>query len=569
MPARMSRRDAVKAIAAAGIGLPLSAESALAQEKPAESPVTPEDIAASDRVAGRAYSESERKLMTGPLTRIRGGLKALREEEVGDAVPAVRFDPRLPGMEIPTGKSSFKLSKAPTPAYSSPPESLAFAPATDLSRLLKARRISSTELTRMYLDRLKRYSPRLFNTVTITEDLALKQAARADEEIQSGRYRSPVHGIPWGAKDLLATKGIRTTWGVKPYENQVFDYDATVVKRLEEAGAVLIAKLALGELAMGDVWFRGTSRNPWAPDKGSSGSSAGSGSATAAGLVGFAIGTETLGSIVSPSTVNGVTGLRPTFGRVPRTGAMALSWTMDKIGPMCRTVEDCAMVLSVIHGPDGQDLTVPDVPFRWNPDSKLSDLRVGVESAAFAQMEKNEKRAPVYKAVLDSVKNLGVSLIPLTLPKLNPAYQALPMLTIDAESATAFHKLTASEKINELVQQKEGSWPNTFRVGSTIPASDYLQAMRLRTRLMEQMAEAVKNVDCYVTIPFAGPTIYITNLTGHPTIITRCGMLDGLPQSIEFVGQLYREDAILRLAHAYEQSTPHHKQWPDLSKIMR
>ena len=561
---RITRREAVKAVAALGLAVP---PGTIAQEKPADSGVSPDDIAAADRVAGRSYSESERKLMAGPLTRIRASLKALRQEEVGDLAPAVRFDPRLPGMVVPNGRNAFKLSKAPTPAYAGPPESLAFASAVELSRLLRARRITSTELTRMYLDRLKRLTPRLLNVVTITEELALRQAAQADEELADGKYRSPLHGIPYGAKDLLATKGIRTTWGAKPYESQVFDYDATVVKRLEDAGAVLIAKTALGELAMGDVWFGGMSRNPWAPDKGSSGSSAGSGSGTAAGLFGFAIGTETLGSIVSPSVVNGVTGLRPTFGRVPRTGAMALSWTMDKIGPMCRTVEDCAMVLSVIYGPDGEDLTVPDIGFRWNPESKISDLRIGVDSAAFDQVAKNEKRAPIYKAVLDTLERLGVTLRPISLPKMKPAYQALPMLTIDAESATAFQKLTASGKLNTLVQQREGSWPNTFRVGSTIPASDYLQAMRIRTRLMEEMAEALKEVDCYLTIPFAGPTIYYTNMTGHPTLITRCGMLDGLPQSVEFVGQLYREDAILRLGHAYEQATDHHKQWPDLSKL--
>jgi Asp-tRNA(Asn)/Glu-tRNA(Gln) amidotransferase A subunit family amidase len=419
----------------------------------------------------------------------------------------------------------------------------------------------------MYLERLKRFGPRLNCVVTLTEDLALQQAERADLELTAGHYRGPLHGIPWGAKDLLATKGIRTTFGAKPYENHVLDYDATVVKRLEDAGAVLVAKLSMGELAMGDVWFGGLTRNPWKPTTGSSGSSAGPGSATAAGLVGFSIGTETLGSIVSPSVVNGVTGLRPTYGRVPRTGAMALVWTMDKIGPMCRGVEDCALVLNAIYGPDGKDVTVTEAPFTWNPSSRLSNLRVGIDIEAFSSVEKSATRKPIYDAALATLRSLGVTLKPVALPKQTDAYGALPSLIIDAESSASFQKLTASGKLTQLAQQGQGNWPNTFRTGSTIPAADYLTALRLRTRLQQEMAESLKDVDCFVTIPFGSPNIYYSNLTGQPTLVTRCGMVSGAPQMIEFTGNLYREDAILRLGFAYEQATEHRKLWPDTEKI--
>jgi Asp-tRNA(Asn)/Glu-tRNA(Gln) amidotransferase A subunit family amidase len=561
----INRRDLLKGGLAAGAA---AVAGPAAGQAPAEEAITPADLAVSDKVAGRNYSETERTLMARSAGRIRGSLRALRNADLPEgSEPAVHFDPRLPGTPIPKGKPGFKLSPGSPLVYAGPPEKLAFATAIELSRLLKARKISSTDLTRMYLDRLKKYGPGLLNVVTLTEELALQQAARADSEIKAGRYRGPLHGIPWGAKDLLATKGIRTTFGAKPYENQIIDEDATVVKRLEEAGAVLVAKLTMGELAMGDVWFGGVTRNPWKPATGSSGSSAGPGSATAAGLVGFSIGTETLGSIVSPTVINGVTGLRPTYGRVPRTGAMTLVWTMDKIGPMCRGVEDCAMVLNAIHGPDGQDLTTADVPFTWNPTSKLSDLRVGIDSAAFAAIERNEARKKVYTGARETLEKLGITLRPVTLPPSNPAYGALTTIIIDVESSAAFAKLTASGKLDQLVRQTEGSWPNTFRIGSTIPAVDYLHAMRVRAKLQREMAEALKDVDLYVTIPFLTPSLQYTNLTGNPTLATRCGMVDGTPQTIEFTGNLYREDAILRVGHAFEQATEHHKVWPDPEKL--
>jgi Asp-tRNA(Asn)/Glu-tRNA(Gln) amidotransferase A subunit family amidase len=557
----------IRAAVATGAAV-LTSGSISGEAQPTDGAVSAADVAIVDGILAHEYSAAERVLMARTLTRLRGSLRAIRAAELSaDVEPALHFDPRLPGTKLPTGKSGAQAGRGAPMAYDGRPESLAFASVVELGRLLRARKVTSLALTQMYLGRLRKFGPRLNCVVTLTEELALRQAERADRELAAGQYRGPLQGIPWGAKDLLATKGIRTTFGAKPYENQVFDYDATVVERLEQAGAVLVAKLSMGELAMGDVWFGGLTRNPWRPATGSSGSSAGPGSATAAGLVGFAIGTETLGSIVSPSVVNGVTGLRPTYGRVPRTGAMALAWSMDKLGPMCRRVEDCALVLSAIFGPDGRDQTVADVPFRWNPASRLTGLRVGIEAQAFAGIEKIEKRAPIYKAMLDTLRSLGVTPRPVTLPKLTDAYAALASLIIDCESSASFQKLTTSGQLGQLAQQGQGNWPNTFRAGSTIPAADYLVALRLRARLQREMAEALKDVDCFVTIPFAGPNLLYTNLTGHPTVVTRCGMLDGLPQMIEFTGNLYREDAILRVAHAFEQATDHHKLWPDTETI--
>ncbi len=572
-PARITRRSLVKTALAMGTagaagvtGIGALAPNASAQSQAGAISAT--DIEVLDRALGLDYAEPERAMMARSLMQMRAGIKAVRLAEISETVgPAIHFDPRLHDTRIPKTKPGARVSSGRMPAYDGNPESLAFATAVDLGRLLKACKVTSVALTRMYLDRLKRFGPRLNCVVTLTEDLALKQAERADHEIAAGHFRGPLHGVPWGAKDLLATTGIRTTFGAKPYENQVFDYDATVVQRLEAAGAVLAAKLSMGELAMGDVWFGGLTRNPWNSAKGSSGSSAGPGSATAAGLVGFSIGTETLGSIVSPSVVNGVTGLRPTYGRVSRFGAMALCWTMDKIGAMCRGVEDCALVLNAIYGLDGRDLTTADVPFTWNPASRLSSLRVGIDSEAFKAIEKSQKRKPLYDAALATLHSLGVSLKPITLPRESDAYGAIAGLIIDVESSASFQKLTASGKLAELVQQRDGSWPNTFRTGSTIPAADYITALRLRSRLQQEMADALKDVDCFVTIPFLSPNLVYTNLTGQPTLVTRCGMLDGLPQMIEFTGNLYREDAILRLGFAYEQATQHHSVWPDTSKI--
>ncbi|MCW3098629.1 MAG: amidase [Chthonomonadaceae bacterium] len=562
---RIGRREVLKG--ALGAGIAAVTATAEAQEAPAADAVTTADLAVAERLTGHHYTDADRALMTGRFAATRAALAGLRATDLGTTEPATHFEPRLPGMKLPREQTGFSPSAVHAPKFDGDVQELAFATTMELARLLRTRKVTSVALTRMYLERLKTYGPRLHCVVNLTEDLAIQQAERADREIAAGHYRGPLHGVPWGGKDLLATKGIPTTFGAKPYEHQIFDYDATVVQRLEAAGAVLVAKLSMGELAMGDVWFGGLTRNPWRPVQGSSGSSAGPASATASGLVGFSIGTETLGSIVSPSVRNGVTGLRPTYGRVSRYGAMALSWTMDKLGPICRGVEDCAAVLHAIYGPDGKDGTTADVPFGWHPRSDLKKLRVGIDQAAFDAVKRNAARSKVYADVLETLTRLGVTPVPITLPKQTAAYGALAEVIINSESSSAFQKLTDSGQTAQLAQQNAGSWPNTFRLGSLIPAADYIAALRARTQLQVEMAATFQNIDCYVTVPFAGPSLVYTNLTGHPTIVTRCGLLDGVPQSIEFVGGLYRESAILRLAFAYEQATAWHRQWPDMSKV--
>ena len=402
-----------------------------------------------------------------------------------DTEPATLFHPALPGKKFNIARRKFALSKAEIPKFASV-EDLAFATATQLAELVRTRKVSPLELTKMYLARLKKYGPKLNCVVTLTEELALAQAATAESEIKRGKYRGPLHGIPWGAKDLFATKGIPTTWGAEPYRNQVIDYDATVIERLREAGAVLVAKLSMGALAQGGRWFAGMTRNPWQVDEdriGSSGSSAGPGAATAAGLVGFSIGTETLGSIISPSSRNGVVGLRPTYGRVSRYGAMGLSWTMDKIGPMCRGVEDCAAALNAIYGPDGRDLTVGDVPLNWEPARPLSQMKIGYLKTEFDQQQDAERKK-IYEAALAALRSAGANLQPMELPKFSTA--ALRIILV-AEAATAFDDITRNNEINKLSGQEPNDWPNTFRSSRFIPAVEYIRAQRARTVLMREM----------------------------------------------------------------------------------
>jgi Asp-tRNA(Asn)/Glu-tRNA(Gln) amidotransferase A subunit family amidase len=524
------------------------------------------DLQTALRLADRNYTEAERRLMLAGVQEMRRAMKRVRTAAIPQgAEPAIRFDPWIPGVPLPTGRAVFKPSRRSAPAYDGSPESLAYLPVTELSALIKARRITSVELTRMYLDRLRRFDPQLICVVTLTEELAMRQAEQADREIAAGRWRGPLHGIPWGAKDLLFTKGIRTTFGARPYENQVVDADATVVQRLERAGAVLVAKLSLGELAMGDVWFRGMTRCPWDLKLGSSGSSAGPCAATAAGLVGFAIGTETLGSIVSPCVRNGTTGLRPTYGRVPRTGAMALSWTMDKIGPIARSVEDCALVLHAIAGPDDADMTVRRVPFSWEPARGLSGLRIGLDDAGFSAVKDRAARA-VYDRALTTLRKAGAELKPIKLPPLEGAYAELTSV-IDVEGAASFSSLITQGKLAELAQQGPDNWPNIFRVGTTVAGVDYIALMQLRAQLQREMARAMADFDCYVTPPYS--TLVLTNLTGHPTLITRAGMDGARPIMIEFTGQLYREDAILRVGHVFEQAMGVSSVWPNAHTSLR
>jgi Asp-tRNA(Asn)/Glu-tRNA(Gln) amidotransferase A subunit family amidase len=412
----------------------------------------------------------------------------------------------------------------------------------------------------MYLARLKRFAPRLNCVVTLTEDLARAQARRADEEIAAGKYSGPLHGIPYGLKDLLAARGVKTTWGAEPYAGQVFDYDSAVVEKLEAAGAVLAAKLSVGALAWGDVWFGGLTRNPWNTEEGSSGSSAGSASAVAAGLVGFAIGTETLGSIVSPATRCGVTGLRPTFGRVSRHGAMALSWSMDKIGPLARTVEDCALVFAALHGADPRDADTVQLPFNWDASRKVTDLRVGYVATAFD--EERENKAPDAQA-LEVLKSLGVTLIPIILPDL--PIDALQIILL-AEAAAAFDDLTRSGRDDLLARQVKDAWPNVFRVARFIPAVEYVQANRVRTQAMRQMAQLMESIDVYICPSFGGNNLTLTNLTGHPCVVVPDGRTEkGAWSTLSFIGRLYGEAEALLLAQAYQGATGFHLQHPALA----
>ena len=521
--------------------------------------ITKDTVAAAAEIAGLEFDEAEREMMVSGLQQQARQLEALHAIPLPNAVaPAIVFNPVPPGFAITGTQQPIRRSPVTAPAVPMNLEDLAFRPVTELSELVRTRKVTSTQLTRMYLDRLQRYDRSLQASVTLTEPRALAQARAADEEIARGRYRGPLHGIPWGAKDLLAVRGYPTTWGAAPYRTQVVDEDATVVQRLDAAGAVLVAKLTLGALAMGDVWFGGRTRNPWNTEQGSSGSSAGPGSATAAGLVGFAIGSETLGSISSPSTRNGVTGLRPTFGRVPRTGAMALSWTMDKLGPMTRSAEDAALVLAAIQGPDGFDKSVHAAPFNWDATLRPSQLRVGYVRSAF---ERDYAQKAFDAATLDVLRAQGVSLIPVEIPEVE--YGAMRMI-LTAEAAAAFDELTRSNRDAELTEQGPNAWPNTFRVARFVPAVDYINANRVRSMAIERWAELMRTVDVIVA-PTSGTQLLATNLTGHPAVIVPNGFRpDGTPVSITFLGGLFDEVKPLLVAHAYQQATDFHRRTPTL-----
>ena len=522
--------------------------------------ITSEIVADAGAVAGLEFTDAERDMMLVRLNSNLEAYEALREVAVANHVmPAVQFDPALPGRNLPSETRPFRFTRHIGLRRPADPETLAFMPVTQLSELIRTRQLSSTELTTLYLERLERHGPTLEAVITLMSDRALEHAARADREITNGAYRGPLHGIPWGAKDLLAAEGFRTTWGATPYEDQVIGEDATVVRRLEEAGAILVAKLTLGALAQGDYWYGGRTRNPWNLEQGSSGSSAGSAACTSAGLVGFAIGSETLGSIVSPSTRCGVTGLRPTYGRVSRSGAMALSWSMDKLGPMARSVEDCALVFNAIHGADGRDPTARTAPFNWDSERPLSDLRVGYFRRGF----ESEQATGHDQAALETLRSLGVEPAPIDLPTDYPL-DALRII-LNAEAAAAFDELTLSGRDDLLVRQTAGAWPNSFRVARMIPAVEYIQANRVRTMLMGALEAALEGIDVFITPTFAPDQLLMTNLTGHPAVVVPSGFNDdGTPVSIVFVGQLWADAETLRVAKAWQDATDFHARRPPL-----
>ena len=525
--------------------------------------VTKEMVTAAAAVIGLEFSDAEKDELVQTL----GGTLALvtqsRTVSLPNSVgPAIRFDPELPGKAVKPGIrlriADDKRRRRPVTRPLTDPE-LAFLTASELAELVRARQVTATELTQLYLDRLKRHGPTLQCVVTLTEDRALSQARQADEEIKAGRYRGALHGIPWGVKDLFSVPGYPTTWGTGPYRDQVLGDTATVVERLDRAGAILVAKLSLGELAMGDVWFGGTTKNPWKLDQGSSGSSAGPGSATAAGLVGFSVGTETLGSIVSPSDRNGVAGLRPTYGRVSRHGAMALCWTMDKAGPMCRSAEDCGLVLEAIHGADGKDPSAVDRPYGWSPDRKITGLRIGYLKSAFDAEHPTKKWDD---EALTALRGLGIDLIPVELATEIPVGSL--RIILQAESAAAFDELTRSNRDDLMTRQGRGTWPSNFRASRFIPAVEYINANRARTLLMRDMDRFMERLDAFVMPSFGGTMLMTTNLTGHPSLTVPNGWRDdGTPVSISFVGKLFGEADLLAVGKAYQDATGFHRKHPD------
>jgi len=515
-------------------------------------------IQCAEKLAALSFTDSERAQMLDEVRERVTIYQKLREVDLPNTVsPALVFVPEPPRETRPVDAGPDRWPEFPVPELPADLEEIAFWPVSKLAGLIRSRQISAVALTEMYLNRLKRFDPLLHCVITLTEDLAREQAERADAELAAGRYRGPLHGIPWGAKDLLAVRGYPTTWGATPFREQVIDMDATVVQRLANAGAILVAKLSMGALAWGDVWFGGTTKTPWNPERGASGSSAGPGAATAAGLVGFAIGTETWGSIVSPATRNGISGLRPTFGRVSRHGAMALSWSMDKIGPMCRSVQDCALVFQAIHGPDGGDPTVVDRSFIWPRTVDLARLRIGYVADAFEAEypgRDNDLRT------LAALRALGADLIPIQLP--DYPIDALQLI-LSVEAAAVFDELTRSNRDDLLVRQSKDAWPNVFRQARLIPAVEYIQANRIRTLVMQAMAELMADIDLYVAPSTENDNLLLTNLTGHPAVVVPNGFTeDGLPTSITFTGGLFQEGLALAVAQIYQESTDFHLRRP-------
>lgn len=545
----------------AGYGAPSAAapaDTASVAAKAAAPAFTTNAIAAAESIMGIPFTQAERDSMLRDLLDNLDAYLKLRSVTIGNAVPpALQFNPIPVGLALDTKQRRFVVSPARKLTVPANLEELAYWPVRDLAELIRTRKITSTDLTKMYLERLKKYGPKLECVVTLTEERALAQARRADEEIAKGKYRGFLHGIPYGAKDLLAAKGYETTWGAMPYKDQIIDEDATVIKKLDEAGAVLVAKLTLGALAWGDVWFGGTTRNPWNPEQGSSGSSAGSAAATAAGLVAFGIGTETWGSIVSPSTRCGDTGLRPTYGRVSRAGVMALSWSMDKIGPICRTVEDCAIVFDAIRGADGIDQSVVDPAFNYDPAIDIKKLRIGYVKKLFDEEYPNKANDA---STLEKLRELGVDLIPIELP--DYPIDAMAFI-LSAEAAAAFDELTRSGRDDLMVRQVRDAWPNVFRASRLIPAVEYIQANRLRYLVIQSMQKL--DVDVYVAPSFVGSNLLLTNLTGHPCVVLPNGFDEkGSPASITFMGRLYGEAALLAVAKAYQDATDFHLKHPPL-----
>lgn len=528
----------------------------------AQGKIIKENVANAEKIIGLEFTDAERDSMLDALNEQLTSYNNIRKVKIDNNIPpAVLFNPIPVGFNInnkqkPIHYSDYSYVKMPKNL-----EDLAFYSIGELAQLIKTRKITSSQLTKFFLDRLKKYGPKLYSVITLTEERAIEEAKKADEEISEGKYRGMLHGIPYGVKDLLTTKKYKTTWGAEPYQNQIIDEDATVIKKLHDAGAVLVAKLSLGALAWGDVWFGGMTRNPWDTTKGSSGSSAGSAASVSAGLIPFAIGTETWGSIVSPSTVCGVTGLRPTYGRVSRTGAMALSWSMDKIGVICRYAEDLAIVFDAIRGQDGIDQTLYDAAFNYQPKIDLKKIRVGYLRSDFDSIYPFHKNDSI---ALKKIEELGVELIPIELPNISTEDLAI---ILSAEAGAAFDELTRSNQDDLLKRQIKNAWPNVLRASHFIPAVEYINANRLRFLLIQEMKKIFDKVDIYISPSWEGNNLLTTNLTGHPCVVIPNGFSEkGTPTSFTFTGNLFDEAKLIAFAKVYQDATDFHKKHPEAFK---
>ena len=469
------------------------------------------------------------------------------------------FSPAPAGVKVPMNQQKVNWNIPANVTLPANKNDLAFYSVTQLASLIKTRKISSVELTKFFIGRLKKWGDTLQSVITLTEELALQQARQADAELQSGKYRGPLHGIPYGIKDLFAVKGYKTTWGTTPYKDQVIDEDSYVYTKLKEAGAVLCAKLSLGALAYNNKWFGGETKNPWNLAQGSSGSSAGSAASVAAGLLPFTIGTETLGSIVSPSTRCGATGLRPTFGTVSRSGAMVLCWSLDKAGPICRSAEDDAIVYYYMKGTDGKDASAIDHAFNYNPSRDIRKLKVAYAENYFKKLPKD---APEWK-VLEAYKNMGVKVQAVNFPDSTIYPANLVSIILNAESAAAFDELTRSNRDELIERQDKDFWPNSFRSARLIPAVEYINANRYRSTLCSRFQEFMQPYDIVIVPTFAGNQLSITNLTGNPVVCMPMGFnKQELPLSITLIGKLYDEASILEAAKAFQDKTPHNKKHP-------
>ncbi len=530
--------------------------------------ITKEMLREAAAVAGLTFTEQQLDRMLEGVNKNVLAYEAVRKVPLDNSVaPPLYFNPVVPGLKIDRTKRAFRPSASPRVTRPKNLEEAAFWPMTHLAELIRTKQASSLELTEMYLERIKRFNPKLLCAVNVTEELALRQAREADKEIAAGRYRGPLHGIPYGVKDLAAVKGYPTTWGAASFRNRIIDTDATVVARLNVAGSVLVAKLTTGELALDDVWFGGQTKNPWDLSMGSQGSSAGPASATAAGLLGFSIGTETGGSIVEPSGICGVSGLRPTYGRVSRYGFMTLTWSLDKIGPMCRSVEDCALVLEAIQGPDDRDLTVQEVPFNWDAGLDIRKLRVGYLKAAFSNTRQTPQVDANDAAALEKIRSLGVNLVEIALPE--HAHLDIGMI-IYGEGNAALRDPVETEP-EQLVRQDRVASQNALRL---LPAMEYINANRVRMLLMQEMARMMADIDVYL-VPFdysdytpnpvASLNTSVTNLTGNPCVVVPHGFNEkGNPTSLTFIGKLFGEAEMLALARAYQNATEWHQKHPKL-----